>query len=286
MRKRPLGSVILASFARAVVSGICVTLALSAASPGRGGALPSPQEVRHHLMEGNKEQKRGLSERLGLSLPRGARWGNPEISCQEFTSVEIHRVVLESPGPQFVLLARSSDCEFQFLMVFQERHQGEWVHVATVPFLAIRWEPEILFLELIRSGESEVIIRNRPTDTGTGMLQRNVTILKLIDGRLRVILDEVERQVFAIPTTRNGESANTEQSQDSEFWLVESEPWETSIRQIVEKQLIRDHRTQIVRWRLFIWKPELQVFEPIGTDGNPREGKASTLKLGIPTPSR
>ncbi len=252
-------------------------------------SLPSPERIRESLTEGSEKQRKGLVESLRLFLPPGARTGGQQLPCMEYKStpgrgatVDLHQVVLKAPGPQTVIVARPQDCEYQFLVVMEQIAPGQWAHRGTVPIFAKHWEPEISFRQLVSAGESEIVVRNRPTDIGTGMLQRNMTIFKLLDGSLRVILDEVEKQTFAIPTTRNGQPANTAQTQESEFWLIDSEPGEQSIKDIVEKQVIRDHETQLVRWRLFLWRPELEVFQAVGTDGNPGEGKAGTIKLTRP----
>lgn len=250
--------------------------------------LPSPSKIREILLHGGQVEKKRMVESLKLFLPRGARWGNEQLPCLEYqtitgqaSTIELSQVVLKAPKPYTVIVAKPQDCEYQFLVVMDQIAPGRWAHLATVPILAKNWEPEISFARLIDPDESEIIVRNRTTDTGLGMHQRNITILKLFEGGLSVIFNEVEKQTFFIPITRNGEPADTEQSQESEFWLIDAEAGTQSIKNILERQVIGKGGKQIIRWRIFVWSPELKVFEGVPTEGNLGEGKEGTMKLGL-----
>lgn len=252
------------------------------------GTLPSPNEIRQVLTQGNETQKKALAKQLQLVWPAGTRRGDGEVPCLDYEPVageappiEMHNVSLQAPETQTVLLARPHGCWYRFIVVLEKDRGGGWRRLGTVPIFDKYEEAEISFQQLIKPGESEILVCNATTDAGTGMWQRNMLILKLFPDDMRVVFDQVQRQVFAIPIVRDGQPANTDQSQESEFWLVNPGPGEQGIKDILERQVVRDHKTMIVRWRIFNWDPGLEVFLGVGTDGNPGEGEAGTTKLCV-----
>lgn len=245
--------------------------------------LPPPFRVREILLRGTASERSSLVKSLRLVLPSWMRGGRIELPCLEYQSVELHSVVLEPPNEQAVLMAKPEDCEAEFLIVMDQETPNHWVHRSSLPLFAKYSPPQVSFVQLVNKNEHEIMVRNHTVDYGTGILQKNLTIFKFVDQKLRVIFDQPERLVFAIPTTRNGKPDNTDQAQESSFWFVDSSG--TGIRQIVEKQVIRDHKLTILRWRIFSWSSELQVFQGSSTDGNFGEKLTTSVKLGPLNPN-
>jgi hypothetical protein len=89
-----------------------------------------------------------------------------------------------------------------------------------------------------------------------------MTIYKLFQSRLEVVFDEPDHVVLAVPSNDNPQG-NTDQRQESEYTIVSPEegPSATSSKQILQKQVINEHNTTIVRWWLYAWVPEIRRFQ-------------------------
>jgi hypothetical protein len=146
-----------------------------------------------------------------------------------------------------------------------ERKKDQWNHIQTIP-LSARYGsvPEISLVELVEPGTKEILIQKQIVDTGTGILQKNISVLKLIDRKISIILDEPEVVRFSIPSVAHGQLRNTEQRQDSEFTIILDSSG-LGHRQIRESQTITDHDKEIRRSRVFIWQPDIKRFRSFPT---------------------
>jgi hypothetical protein len=225
----------------------------------------SPDEIVRGLRSGTDTDKKHLAELLDIKVPRWTRVGATEdILCLVYQSVGVDYVVLQKPGPQAVLqIDASGSCWHTYLVVLEKIEGGSWMHVQTLPLFGKNRKLEFTFPSLINAHEHEIVAKKYAVDSGTGIFQTNMIIIKLVGNRLEVVFNEPEIVVFAIPTTRGEEPASTDQEQESEFSFVPGGEDSTSLKQILEKQVIRDHDTTIVRWRIFHWAPELRRFQPV-----------------------
>jgi hypothetical protein len=239
----------------------CCLLSQSAEAAGSPESL-TPDQIKQLLTqeedEGEGESKLAkLATDLELMIPKRTRWGATEdMPCTAFPAVEVIPVKLHGNKSQ-VLLNISSDCRYTYLVLLEESKANLWRRVQTVSVAAINRTPVVTFESMVSRDAKEIIVKDYETESGSGVSQANMAILKLLDGKLRVVFDEPTHVVYAVPLKGEG---NTEQSEDSEFSIVKHSG-QTSLKDIIQKQVIQDHQTKITRYWEYEWVPELQKFQ-------------------------
>jgi hypothetical protein len=228
--------------------------------------VPSPERIIRILRQGSLAEKRELAGALQLMEPPEWLWGDGENFCTSFESVKLNYVVLEKPGPQAVIHVVPTICYgTEFVVVLQREAENEWKLVRTIPLDTQIWTARISFPALVQPDEREIMIHDYTAERGTGMWQKDLVIWKLLQDRLEVVFDEVESLSFYVATGRmEEETGNTEQSQESVFTIEPADLGQSGYKDIIEKQTVKDHKTTIVRWKGFAWRPSLQRFQ-----GNP-----------------
>lgn len=224
-------------------------------------AVLQPSQIRQQLLGGSKSKRAHLSKVLHLVIPRWRIVGaKAAIPCLGFDSVKIAYVNLLPPHLQAVLGASSQSCQYTYLVVLQATGADTWKYIQTVAVWTKYASPRVSFESLVSPGTKEMIVRNNAIDYGTGIQQVNMTIWKLYPSGLQVIFDEPSRVVFAIPISG---TENSEQSEESQFVFVPPSQGgvRTSVKQILQKQTIHDHRDSFTRWWLYIWIPEMHRFQ-------------------------
>jgi hypothetical protein len=157
----------------------------------------------------------------------------------------------------------SSACQSFFFVVLELEPNGSWRLVDTVEIPAKYRSPSLSVESLVTRGESEIVVRDAETDTGTGILQRNLIVWKLLDGHLRVILDEPIQSRFAIPKG-DGSDDNTDQDEQSTFTIQDKSPEVGfGMKQIFQRQTIRDHDRSIQRAWVWTWDPDTRTFRKV-----------------------
>ena len=173
---------------------------------------------------------------------------------------------LLQPGTQAILDIHSQACEYTYLAIFDRTSNENWRYVDTMQIWSKLSDPKITLESLVEEGSKEIVASGCTVDSGTGVSQKDLVIFKLFERGLQVVFKEPELVVQRIGTGSKV-SPQVDQSQNSEFKFAhpdEGEP-KTSVRQIVEKQILKDHSLTIIRWRLYVWKPEIRGFEGIPT---------------------
>lgn len=227
-------------------------------------ALPDPEQIKSILITGSETQRSELAKELHLFIP-GLGPGDikNENLCTLFDSVDINYVKLLVPGSQAALnLVAPTWCEYTFLVILRETQPGKWDIIQTVPLWSKYNPPKITFVSLIDPSEKEIIVQDLLTDSGTGILQKNITILKLFADGLKVVFDEPTSVTFAIPIKGK---KNSDQEESNEFSFVKDPDVKNGSNQILQKQMIRDHETRITRWWLYIWAAEIEKFRKVPT---------------------
>lgn len=248
---------------------VCCLLTQYAEAAGSLGSL-SPDQIKQLLTQEEDESKLAkLATDLDLMIPKRAINGaTADEPCTQFSAVEVIPVKFHGNHSQ-VLLNISSVCWYTYLVLLEESKANAWRHVQTVPVGAKYNAPVVTFESMISRDAKEMIVKDYENDSGTGILQTNMAIWKLLDGRLRVVFDEPTHTQFDIPLNPKGPDYSTEQSEDSDFSIVKGSG-QTGLKDIVQKQVIRDHKTKITRYWEYGWVPELQKFQKYRIFDGPR----------------
>jgi len=224
----------------------------------RGPSVPSLEEIRFQLLNGSDAQRSALTAAFRLLIPKWSRWKtDKDIPCDVFETVKISYASLRQQHSQAVLQIYSPICEYTYLAVFERQPAGAWNFVATLPLWSKNGEPEITFQSLIENGVSEIVAAGSTADRGIGISQTNLTIIKLYESGLEVIFDEPAH------VQNSPRPSGINQSQQSEFEFIAAITPAASLKQILEKQVIRDHGVAITRWWLYVWIPEMKVFQAV-----------------------
>lgn len=225
-------------------------------SSARGATIDSPRSTALLLVHGTEVQRTELANALGLMLPSN-RPHHDQIPCTLFDQASTERVTLARHTQYDVMKSVSSICGYTYLTIFR-KSKSTWRYLQTISLWSKDKTPQVTFESLIVAGEKDIVASNYETDYGSGILQTNITIWRLHDNRLHVILDEPTKVNFAIPA---GPTAfeNTEQSEDSTF-LFQPDVNGTAKTKILQKQIIRQNGARIIRWWQFTWDPSMNRF--------------------------
>ena len=225
--------------------------------------ITSPESLAQSLLRGSVAERNQAAKALALMMPTWTATASMRlVPCTEFTAVRTSAASLRLGNPGQVILEVTADpCDLEYLVLLERQKPSSWRHLGTIP-LSIHYghTPEVTLQELIKPKEQEIVVRHLLTDWGTGFWQEDMVVLKLIGARLMPIFDEVETLRFEVPVNGNVGIANTEQEENSEFVIVDAKAGAPSPKQITQRQIIRDHGTQIVRGFVFYWSPELHKY--------------------------
>ncbi len=249
---------------RAVLGMYLVALCIPSYGSEARVPHPTPEEMKNTLLNGTTAQRESMVKTLQLFMPKEDRnKATQDIPCRDIDSVDLEHVTLRSSGTQAVLVARSHECEYVFLVVLERNAGGTWSLVQTVPLVSHVAEPQIEFESLVEAGQKEIVVRHNQEDYGTGIIKMDMTIFKLTQMGLEVVFDEPEHSVFATPSDQPEDlpEENTEESIESEFRFVDPDSsTATSLRWIEQKETIRKHQAEIVlNWR-YVWNPRTLRF--------------------------
>jgi hypothetical protein len=237
------------------------------AAAQNGDTVSSLESLRERLISGSDTDRTALAGALQLNIPKWTRVGAAnDLPCILFDSVQASLGTLDRAGNQAVVIIYSRNCEYTYLAAFERTPEGTWKRLDTAPLWSKLGEPQISLVSLIDDGNKEIVAAHRTVDTGTGIVQTDLTIFKLFSGRLQVILDSPEHVVYALAPGPKGTGA-ADQTQESAFTFVPSlrdEP-KTSSTQIVEKRVIGSGTIRQTQWWLYVWIPEVRRFQAIRT---------------------
>jgi len=229
------------------------------------GDIHSISELQSRLLSGNEDDRSQLSEQLRLMIPKWTRVGaTKDVPCTVFDSVRPYDANFSSTIQGVLLEVYSSTCQYTFLTVLQHLPSGDWRYIDTQPFWSQDHEPKVNLESLVEEGTKEIVVDGYLVDKGTGIYQTNYAVLKLLQDKLRVVLDEPLRVTYAVaPAT------SEKQSQESSFRITRMEANNkpsTSFRCILEEQVLKNGKFGMTRRWLHIWIPEKQIFEAILSD--------------------
>jgi hypothetical protein len=255
---------------RYFVLSIClvgsVSKSLSYAQVAEPEDIHSVTELQSRLLSGSDEDRLRLSAKLGLRIPKWTRVGATEdIPCTIFDSVRSENADFSKTLHGVLLDVYSSVCQYTFLAVLERLPNGGWRHVDTVPFWSRDHEPKVSLESLVEEGTKEIVVDGFLTDSGTGIYQTNYAIFKLLQGKLRAVLNEPLRVNYAVAA---GEKSKR-QSQDSSFRIIpvagKNGP-NTSFQCIFEEEVLKSGAFSMTRRWIYIWIPEMQIFQAVQSE--------------------
>lgn len=255
---------------RYFVLSICligsVSKSLSYAQVAEPGDIHSLSKVHSQLLSGSDEDRLRLSAQLALKIPKWTRVGAiKDIPCTIFDSVRSENADFSNTLHGVLLDAYSSVCQYTFLVVLERLPDGGWRHVDTVPLWSRDHEPKVSLESLVEEGTKEIVVDGFLTDSGTGIYQTNYAIFKLLQGKLRTVLNEPLHVNYSVAAVEKSKS----QSQDSSFRIVpvagKNGP-STSFQCILEEQVLKSGTFSMTRRWIYIWIPEMQIFEAVQSE--------------------
>jgi hypothetical protein len=242
--------------------GIIVTCVFCGAALGQSGVLPpalgTPEQTLSLLTSTSIEQRQKIARLLHLNTP----WEQESV-CVEYGKVELSKPVFKAGSASALLTIPARDCDFTFLVPFMATGNG-WTPAGTIALWTHYSLPKYRIESLTTQGESEIVVSGQTVDAGTGILQRNLTIIKIVDNSLRVVFDEPEWLNMSIPATIEGKLTNTSDEETSTFTFVNSEPGVPGLKTILETRVLRVRGRTITIYRSYVWRPALSIFRMLG----------------------
>src|SRR5208283_2241782 len=155
-----------------------------------------------------------------------------------------------------------------YIIVFDKVPKSQWRQLPMVRLAARTQRPEVSFAELIQPGVSEIVVHRETTHNSGNAQQENFVVLKLLHDRLVPVLDTVERLELTMPDRPEYHADNVVQSQQSTFSLIQADPNSGASTHILEKEVLKERKTNLTRYRLWSWDPELERFRSSPHDGS------------------
>jgi len=244
-----------------IIQIVLIALLLGVASgeaPPVPFELASPKQAASLLTSENAALRSAAAKTLHLREP----WENGSL-CVKYDAVTLSRPALEAGRQTALLTARASDCDFTFLVFLVSKEKG-WIPAGTFPLPTKHSSPRYRVLSLINRDESEIVISGQTVDAGTGIMQRNVTILKLVGDSMRVIFDQPESLNLFIPAGKKGKGTNTSELQESLFFFVNTEAGVPGRKCIIESRMEQVPGQTLTLQRKYVWDPALSIFRMYG----------------------
>ena len=227
-----------------------------------------PDAVFDTLRSGSAVQRSQLATELGIMTPNfSSPTAKSNAPCVNFDHVDERRVRLRTDAENVVIVASSGECDSTYIIVFDKAQKSEWHHLA-VRLAARAQPPEISFAELIQPGVSEIVVHREITRDSGSAQQENFVVLKLLHDWLVPVLDTAERVELTMPDQPENDADNVEQSQQSTFRLMKADPNSGASTRILEKEVLKQRKTNLTRYRLWSWDPELERFRSSPHDGS------------------
>ncbi len=228
-----------------------------------------PDAVAETLRSGSALQRSQLATELGIMTPD---FSSPAVKsnapCVNFDHVDERRVRLRTDAENAVIIANSGECDSTYIIVFDKVRKSEWRALPPVRLATRTQRPEVSFAELIQPGVSEVVVHRETTRDNGSAQQENFVVLKLLHDRLVLVLDTVERLELTLPDRPENNADQVVQSQQSTFRLVQAGPNSGASTRILEKEVLKERKTDLTRYRLWSWDPELERFRSSPHDGS------------------
>jgi len=220
-------------------------------------------------------QRSQLATDRGIMTPN---FSSPAVKSNapgdKFDHVDERRVRLRTDAENAVIIAGSGECDSTYIIIFDKVRKSEWRQLPTVRLAARIQRPEVSFAELIQPGVSEIVVHRETTRNSGSARQEHFVVLKLLHDRLVPVLDTVERLELTMPDRPENAADNVVQSEQSTFRLMQTEPNSDASTHILEKEVIKERKTNITCYRLWSWDPELAI--PLDTARRQRDRATGT----------
>jgi hypothetical protein len=228
-----------------------------------------PDVVVETLRSGSAAQRNQLATELGIMTPNfSSPTAKSNAQCVNFEHVDERHVRLGTDSDNAVIIAESSECDSTYIIVFDRAQKSEWRRLPTVRLATRVQPPEITFAELIQPGISEIVVHREITRDSGSAQQENFVVLKLLHDRLVPVLDTVERLELTMPDRPENDADDLEQSQQSTFRQIKAGPNSGANMRILEKEVLKERKTNLTRYRLWSWDPALERFRSSPDDGS------------------
>ena len=223
-------------------------LALAVAQPAQGQlATASPEQAAQTLAACKDNECSQFTKLVGLDFPL-------DSECQ----INSVRSPLEQGSTEAIL---EVGCHNSFaLILLRQQARDRWVSINSISLIDGEHSGnlETTLVNLSSAETKDIVVQHVVTGYGTGFLDENFLVLKVVDGRLHTVLDTMQRFVRAdwpAPHLVEGKSA---------FKL--EPPSQGEPGDICEDETITSHGNPTVslRQRYFYWNKNLQIFEPSG----------------------
>jgi hypothetical protein len=211
----------------------------------------TPEKVIQTLRGPDNDAIYALEKRLQLHKP-----GTKDTACgSTYTHVSEVGLGRWNGADIVVVSAYQTICGFQFLIPFEHKEEG-WVELNPVSLGAWYDEAKVRPEAVVGDGQVELVVHGNLVDRGTGMLQKDLTIFRIVDGKLRVVLDRPESIGVHELSTLRGETYMYADEVTSRFTFKG--------RGVIEefRRSTRNGRT-ITEVRSYYWLPDLQVFQEV-----------------------
>ena len=162
----------------------------------------SPRAVRPP--ESLAADLRAPDENLRIKAARELLDGSTASDCfsEPPEIVELIPATLVAGHESRLLVMRDAGVCLSLFLIPLFKEGEHWYTAGAVEAATQLTEPEFRLDSLIRSGEQELILRNHAVDEGTGVLEVNLSIYKVLEGQLRVVFDQPEKQHISKPIRR------------------------------------------------------------------------------------
>jgi hypothetical protein len=181
-----------------------------------------------------------------------------KLGCQNHATLTY--AALSKGQKQAILQVFGNGCgEQRSIFVFEQRG-GFWTLVSDLRLSSHYDEqPTVTFPSLTDSDTQDIMVEHQIVDWGTGFGQKNIMIFKWNENHFEVVLDEPEWVHISVPSTSNsGRRENYDLEQRSTFEPKDSEA--SGVKQLTERQTVRQKNKEIIRTRNWIWDPTIKRF--------------------------
>lgn len=212
----------------------------------RETSFASPEDAAHVLENCGVDTCTQLSSSLRLALPL-----RPEV-C----SVSVLRGTFEPDSDDALLKVQCSQ-DFQLLLLTSKSH-GRWHYADSMPFPFGDHDLIAVALQkLIDSNHDDIVIRGDTVAFGTGIYQADFLVVRVLNHKLRVVLDTVEKGSLYPP---EHEGPNQWVTQQSSFDITAAD--DKSPGTVTETMNLNVGGKKVTVEREFDWQKEFGVFAP------------------------
>jgi hypothetical protein len=209
----------------------------------RIAAFDSPEEVARLLREGTDSQRAQLKDALHLPFIFG-----PDCAC----AVETVRATFEQ-GKQDAILKVKRSYDFD-LIVLRRRQDGTWQYLDSMPLDAAYDLLTVDLQAIVSPPLEDIVVHDHVSARGTDIFQGDFLVLRVIDGRLRVVLDAVEESHVQLWNNPNPTVKQTS--------IFEISPKSGDTPAVIkEKQTLTLGEQTAMLEREFYWDNDLRAFE-------------------------